>query len=194
MMITECAPLDALIQRFGRINRRRPVKGYRPVYVLSPPNTEKEVLPYRLETVQASYKVLPDGELLKERSLQELLDGVYPEIIFGDIDVGVCFKEKEWRIKTLRHYSKSALLETLDIDSVACITESEKEVYENSSFEKQMGLEIPVSYKSIGYNRLDQSGFGNRPFIVPDKAYSPEFGLIMKYVMPQYYDVTRKFL
>ena len=132
VMITECAPLDALIQRFGRINRRRPVKGYRPVYVLRPPDTEKETLPYRAETVKNSYHILPDSHLLKERNLQDMLDAVYPKITFGKIDTEVCFKEGEWRIRRLCHYPKSALLETLDIDSVGCITESDRELYEDA--------------------------------------------------------------
>ena len=46
LMITEAAPIDALIQRFGRINRRRTTtsveeRKYKPLYVIAPPSTRK---------------------------------------------------------------------------------------------------------------------------------------------------------
>ncbi|RMH43582.1 MAG: CRISPR-associated helicase Cas3', partial [Gammaproteobacteria bacterium] len=69
LMITDCAPIDALIQRFGRINRKRSEKTighYKPVYVLPPPESKNDALPYDLEVLERSYEVLPDGEVLSE--------------------------------------------------------------------------------------------------------------------------------
>lgn len=193
LMITECAPIDALIQRFGRINRKRTketIGHYKPIYVLSPPTEKKDALPYDLAVLQRTYEVLPDGKLLKEANSQYLIDRVYTNIEFVDIDLSAVFTDGKWRIKELWHNPKSALLETLDIDSVTCIEESDKIEYENSSYEKQANLEIPVSYNSIGYNNLAKSNSGSRPFIIPSLAYNNDIGLQIELARPEFYNIT----
>ena len=89
LMITECAPIDALIQRFGRINRKRSaatIGKYKPIYVLAPPENEREARPYSLPVLQRSYEVLPDGAVLHETGIQQMLDKVYPDITITNID------------------------------------------------------------------------------------------------------------
>ncbi len=197
LMITECAPIDALIQRFGRINRKRTmdtIGHYKPIYVLDPPTEKADALPYGLDVLQRTYKALPNGELLKEKSSQNLIDQVYPSIEFVDIDFSSVFKDGKWRIKELWHNPKSALLETLDIDSVTCIEESDREFYETANYPEQAKLEIPVSYRSVAYNKLDKSTVGSHPFIIPSKAYDPELGFLIEFAKPEFYDVTQRFL
>ena len=63
-MITDAAPLDALVQRFGRVNRRRTSETLgrlRPVHVIAPPEEDKAMLPYEAADVHASFDALPDG-------------------------------------------------------------------------------------------------------------------------------------
>jgi CRISPR-associated endonuclease/helicase Cas3 len=181
IMITDAAPIDALIQRFGRINRRRSVETigfYKPIYVLAPP--EKDTLPYKAETLQRSYEVLPDGDLLQEKHLQKMIDTVYPEIEFINIDLNAVFNNGKWRIKELWHHPKSALIEILDIDSATCIVETDVDIYNTAGYADQTKLEIPVSYRSIAYNNLDKLKTGTRPFIIPSRAYSNELGFLSK--------------
>lgn len=197
LMITECAPIDALIQRFGRINRKRTLQTigkYKPVYVLSPSTDKNETLPYDPVILEKSFTVLPDGELLKESSLQTSLDKVYEQIGFLDINLNTVYANGKWRLKELCHYPKSALLETLEIDSAVCITESDRDYYLSANKTQQTMCEIPVSYRSVGHNKLDKVTGGMFPFVIPDKAYDPELGLLADYLKPEFYDITFKFL
>ncbi|WP_205502507.1 CRISPR-associated helicase Cas3' [Rufibacter psychrotolerans] len=197
LMITQCAPIDALIQRFGRINRKRTphtIGEYKPVYVLAPPPSENDAKPYESEILQRSYSALPDQELLDERSLQERIDAVFPTIEDVTVEKEAIFCQSRWRIDKLQHKAKTALLEKLDIDSVTCITQADQEAYEAAEYEDRMQFEIPVRYHTIAYRKLDQSLLGTRPFIIPDCAYDPEKGLLLEFAKPEHYANKYRFI
>ncbi|HLW39993.1 MAG TPA: CRISPR-associated helicase Cas3', partial [Brumimicrobium sp.] len=179
LMVTECAPLDALIQRFGRINRIRneETKDIRKlVFVIAPPETINEAKPYNLEILQESYNQLPNNKVLHERDIQQKIDNVFPIIEMPEIEEHAIFKKSgEWTINRLTHRPKSFLLERLEIDNVTCIVEADEQRYLTANFEERMRMEIPVRYWSV--HKFNQSRKGNKPFIVPDSAYSEEAGL-----------------
>jgi len=80
----------------------------------------------------------------------------------------------------------------LDIDSVSCICEGDLEEYENADFERRLELEIPVRYFAVrGMNQAHQ---GNKPFVVPNKAYNLETGLDVKKIKENNFDVTNQIL
>lgn len=181
VMITECAPIDALIQRFGRINRKRTVDTigkYKPIFVLSP-ELGNDALPYESEVLQRSFEVLPDNCVIEETEVQTMLDKVYPDEQFMNIDYsGAVFVNGQWMIKELRHNSKSALLEALDINSATCILRSDEERYDKNEFGTRNELEIPVSYRSVAYLGLRMNKYGTCPYVIPDNAYDRELGLL----------------
>jgi CRISPR-associated endonuclease/helicase Cas3 len=181
LMITETAPLDALIQRFGRINRKRfkENRKLKPVYVIQPPENEKEAKPYDLDILKLSFDVLPNGEVLYERDLQRKIDEVFPSIDVMDIETHSIFKrDGKIMIDYLTHRPKSYLLERLDIDSVSCIIDEELEVYENSTFEERLMMEIPARYWSV--KSFGSCKYGNKPFIIPASSYDENTGFDIK--------------
>lgn len=188
VMITESAPIDALIQRFGRINRKRTdetIGKYKDIYVIQPPEDKRDALPYDIDVLRKSYDALPDNSLLEEKILQTLIEVVYPDSKFMNLDYsGVVFTNGKWMIKELCHHAKSALLEVLDINSATCIRESDRDDYMNNPLDRMM-LEIPVSFKSISFKGLAQIESGSMPFVIPDKAYDNEKGLLIDLAKPE---------
>jgi CRISPR-associated endonuclease/helicase Cas3 len=198
VMVTESAPLDSLIQRFGRINRERnkdTIGKYKPIYVLAPPDEKKDALPYDIEIIKRSYDALPDGEVLEERLLQKKIDDVFSEVEFMEIEEHSVFKKSgDWKIQKLTNNNKAFLLELLDIDSACCILEKDKENYIQSDFDDRAKMEIHTRYYIVkDLQQLNVDG-GSSPFIIPDKAYQYDLGLVEEFVKPEYYNVEHSFI
>ncbi len=191
-MITEAAPLDALIQRFGRINRRRSketIGNFRPIHIIPPFENDSDNLPYNAEVVRRSFEVLPEEKTLRERNIQQLLDEVYGDLEIQSIELSSMFRDGQFFIRELWHQSKSALLEQMDIETTASIIQNDWEQYKNSVSEDRARLEIPVSYRSVAFIGLErEKQVGNRPFILPNISYDSEIGLSMSKVDPANYE------
>ena len=197
VMITDAAPLDALIQRFGRINRKRTketIGHYKPIYVLPPPDDEKTAKPYDLAIIERSYEQLPDGTVFHERTAQEKIDKVFTTFEHPNIEQNARFKNGQFQIKELTHTNKSVLLESLGIDSVSCITESDRDNYLQANRDNRIKYEIPMRYWSVANKGLKQLEWGSHPFVIPDKAYSNKEGLLQDFLDAKYYDVKNDFI
>lgn len=83
VIYTEPAPLDALIQRFGRVNRKRK-KGISPCYVFKERN-EKDKFIYRDEsvierTINLLKNIIDENNgIINEAKLQQMMNTIYPD-------------------------------------------------------------------------------------------------------------------
>ena len=174
-MITDAAPFDALVQRFGRVNRTRSkatIGTHKPIYVIAPPDEDGAILPYDAETVRSSFKVLPDGDVLREAEVQACIDAVYPDVEIPSVATHFIWNEDGYRIQKLQHRPKSVLLEALEINSETCILRSEAERYANAYWaeRQRMHIPVPVSFNRFEWPRLEE---GNYPLCAPDHLYNP---------------------
>jgi CRISPR-associated endonuclease/helicase Cas3 len=183
-LVTDCAPLDALMQRFGRVNSWRKEAVDRviaSVGVVAPPANGRDAKPYDLDVLRRTWDALPDDALLRETSAQALIDEVYPELDMKEIEVHLVESDTEFRLPELCHLPRSVLLETLDIDTAAVIRSSDLDEYRMLKGEIRQQLEIPVSLRLLrpfmGVWR--QESAGGRPFLCPDDRYDEHLGLLL---------------
>ena len=175
-LVTDAAPLDSLVQRFGRIHRRRTeqtIGTYKPVHVIAPAQSGKDVRPYDADVVRRSFELLPDG-LLRETELQRLINAVYADVAVPSIDVHLA-NGKAAPLRELCHRPKSVLIDALEIEGAVCILQSDRELYLKRYGAVRLELEIPVPWRSVArfagvWPRLET---GSYPFVVSDDLYNP---------------------
>lgn len=171
-MITQCAPLDSLIQRFGRVNRKRTINTlgkYKPVHIVAP---QKMVLPYKSDVLRKSFDQLPDnGAVLQEIELQSKIDAVYSDLDLKEIDIHLIYKNGAYTLKELTSNKKAVLLEALEIESASCILEEDRDKYLEADWDERVYLEIPINWKTIARYRseYEQLQIGSNPFVIPQR-------------------------
>lgn len=176
-MVTDAAPLDSLVQRFGRVNRRRnadTIGTLKPVYVVAPPEDDKEILPYEASIVRRSFDRLPNGDVLTEKTLRARISEVYPAVDLSPIEAHLAVEDGEMLLQELWHRPSSVLMDVLEIDSAACVLRSDREAYLYGDTETRMGLEIPVPWSAAWrFKDAPQIERGNYPFVIDDRHYNP---------------------
>jgi CRISPR-associated endonuclease/helicase Cas3 len=186
-MFTDAAPIDSLIQRFGRINRKRTKdtvaqKLLKDIHILAPPESAKDILPYQKEIVVASFEQFENGEVVKEKLIQTKIDNVYPTIDLTSIKTKIVWDGDHFLLKKLNHNPKAVLMETLNIESATAILYSDSEKYNNSKSDDRIPLEIPIprSTRFKKFTNFGYSSVGAKPVIIHDDLYTYERGLIFK--------------
>lgn len=183
-MITDCAPIDSLIQRFGRINRKRLkelIGNYKDIVVLPPSNDAMETMPYNKDILHRTWDVLPDGELLDERNVQKLIDLVYTTLDIIEIEKSSIFRNGKFYINPLCHNTRSLLMKELGIMGVNLILDNEVDEYRSINSEDRTMMEIPVIYYSImNMDLLQLEDMSHRPFVIDADLYNEEIGLDMR--------------
>jgi CRISPR-associated endonuclease/helicase Cas3 len=171
VIITQVAPIDGLVQRMGRVNRRRERQnGLADVHVLGEP---RQCLPYKREVLQDTLAALPDnGSPLEAPSLQSIIDEVYPTFEPTRIEANLAWGADGSFTKKALCNGSIGLMELLKIDSVSALLISDMGPYlDANDFMTRRMLEIPVppSTRFRGLPRL--SGASDEIYLVDQ---SPE--------------------
>lgn len=143
VLYSEPAPIDALIQRFGRVNR----KGWKndriaPVNIFSE-GSEKDKYIYNPEIVQKTVKSLENVDILKEDIIQKLVDDIYA--------YGYVGKDKEDFDRVQKHF------ESFNRQIVPFINDSESEMEFYSLF--QSYEVVPFKYKLDYLDEIDEKRY-----------------------------------
>jgi len=188
-IITEPAPLDALIQRFGRVNRR----GFgnpRDVYVLTT-GGEGDRRIYPMEVVRESLKLLEElnGKPLLESRVPELVTRAYEPIVDRLTDEVLTYREQAFELFNSLKPLKSGESERQFYEMFHGL-EAVPGVYQDRVLElinRGRSIEVhrylvPVPLwlfrsESDAFHRLSDRGSG-KYIIVSELEYNPELGLL----------------
>jgi len=134
VMFTEPAPLDALLQRFGRVNRKR-TKGIVPIYICTK-GGENDKYIYPVNIVNRTLELMKNLDIIHEEKIQEYLNFVYPkwdkERYVNYVDTKIGFSES---LKSLQPYARHK--------------ENEEEFYDKFDGIQVLPVFFLKSYKSL---------------------------------------------
>ncbi len=188
MLFSDPAPLEALLQRFGRINRGRRVKSA-PVYVFTEPTDGQHIyIPALVEGALRVLKQYVDGRMLDESAVQGWLDEIYTGTLLHEWESSYARKAKEFRevfLENLRPFvSDEGLAQAFDrlFDGTEVLPlglqDEYEEVYKRSPLESAQLL-VSISWgrwKQMQAAKQVRSKRDQWPSVV-DVPYSEEFGL-----------------
>ena len=133
-MITDPAPLDALLQRFGRINRNG-IKDPSPIFICKKSSGNDSKI-YPKEIVEKTINVLSNINIIKESELQNLIDKVYPNWLPEQKtefeDTKTLFRKS---LESLQPYSRNK--------------EKEKDFYDKFDGVKVLPIQLYNKYKNL---------------------------------------------
>ncbi|MDV0447843.1 hypothetical protein MsAg5_17600 [Methanosarcinaceae archaeon Ag5] len=205
VIFSEPAPLDALIQRFGRINRKRE-KGICECFVFTERNKNDSFI-YPEEEIIRTLDVLKKIELdqdglIREKELQEMMDFVYPswnekeQKIFEDT---ICILEDFVlnELSPLKYTPESEdqyyeQFKGVKVLPIAC-SKKYRQYLENNQFVKANGLLIQITEPRfvgmIKNNDIERDYFSyevkgketvkDKFVYVIKRRYDPELGLLI---------------
>lgn len=189
VMYSDPAPLEALIQRFGRVNRRR-LRKWAPVNVFTGPVDGQQI--YDSDLVKRSLEILKDNDekLIDESLISEWLDRIYAD------DIAVRWAEEfdvaysnftTACLETLRPFDASEELEEMfyqAFDSIdvlpACLLKEYQQLMDGGEPLEASQLLVPITWRR--YSMLRKNGLVKNderfPIRIADLPYEARTGLL----------------
>jgi CRISPR-associated endonuclease/helicase Cas3 len=194
ILYTEPAPIDALIQRFGRVNRKSPpIKETKDVCVFQTPSKNDQWI-YKSQNVQKTLCVLEkeNGCDLSELKIQIMVDDVYEEGYKNeDLEEFNLVRDafqKRWKemkpfVDSKRNEEEFYAL----FDGVEVVPEKFRDSYTKRVEDKDFfgAIEFVVTISKNQYKRLKQGGqlceetINDAKVIFIQTKYDEEFGLLI---------------
>ena len=188
VLYTEPAPFDALIQRFGRINRRGWSENViKPVNVFTI-GSENDKYVYKNQTiVQKTLTHLKNIHILKESKIQEILDDIYgdgyskkDQEIFNDVKIA--FGNMTNRLIPFSNRSKTDFFTLFDSYEVVPLKYCEEYLkkIDNKEFFEAMGYCLNITegqyFKQTNLNNIKKI---NKKHYFIDVKYDSKLGLLL---------------
>ncbi len=190
VLYSEPAPIDALLQRFGRVNRRGK-KGIAPVYIFSEGSgVEKgKWTIYDLERTERSIAVLKDINILQETKVQEIVNEVYKEgysenelKILKDVSENF-LKFYQSNVPFLDAQKKESdfynLFKSVEVIPSIFWDEYLNEIEEKRFFEA-MKYKLSISLGQYAYLKNEGRVTSTNNGIIVDAVYDNELGLLIR--------------
>jgi len=143
VLYSEPAPIDALIQRFGRVNRKGWNENKVALVNIFSEGSEKDKYIYNPEIVQKTVQSLENVVILKEDIIQKLVDDIYSDGYVG--------KDKEDFDRVQKHFK------SFNKQIVPFINDSESEMEFYSLF--QSYEVVPFKYKFDYLDEIDEKRY-----------------------------------
>ncbi|MCB0187079.1 MAG: hypothetical protein KDE31_22585, partial [Caldilineaceae bacterium] len=188
---TDPAPLEALVQRFGRINRRRKMKDLAPVHVFTLPDDGQGI--YDPELVQRTIQVLnrENSKAIDEGAIGDWLDEIYAGAIEERWQTEFMQAAEEFEancLHTLRPFEADPNLEDLfykAFDGLEILPAQFYEEYKEQREEEPIRAgELLVPFSIGRYHALCNAGKvwereKGEPYVI-EAEYSPDCGLVFE--------------